>query len=167
MWEFSCMYFSNTPSFAPKINSWQFLLAGRGVTSSKGPQSREHGPCHMGRGRQGPEESGRFGFLLDPVWTTDHFNLVSAPAGLITVFRGRLTNWFPTTQPICEWCGIWHSLKLWAWSKFLLLWGMSPNPVHPQRDRDMTRSKVRALSCSRHQQGGCQSPPRLKVRHYL
>ena len=24
------MYFSNTPSFAPKINSWQFLLAGRG-----------------------------------------------------------------------------------------------------------------------------------------
>lgn len=42
MWEFSCMYFSNTPSFAPKINSWQFLLAGRGASHLQKGRSLEN-----------------------------------------------------------------------------------------------------------------------------
>lgn len=152
------MYIFKTPFPLPQ--NQLLAIAIGGVTSSNGLHFPELGPCPTCRGKRGPE-SGRSCLLLDPVRTTDHLSLVSTLAGLDST---------AVSQPFwhsCEWCGIWHPLKPWAGSKWLLLWGTSPNPVRPLRDGEAAHSKVRATSGSRHPQGDCRSLPSLRVHHYL
>lgn len=159
------VFLKHTPSFAPKINSWQFLSTGRGLHLQMGCtlESTDHA-TRAGEGKdQNPDDSASCWAQCEPLTTW----ILCLHSLVLSLFSevGSPTVFQPLSLSVSDVeFGIpWNS----ELNQSFCSSGVCLHTLCIPREMDVACSKVRTLSGFRHQQGDCQTPPRLKVQHYL